>query len=128
MFRDDRSGKGIFRGRFGTEFRQHPANTPAIELMARHHDRYQPLVESKDLQYLERAWTMPGTMWDRVTWEVEEARNRRTMGTVRVLVRFNGVPGWDSKPTNQPGGLYQFDDPQDLNELGMRQMGFSTWN
>ena len=117
LFRDDRSGKGIFRGRFGTEFRQHPANTPAIELMARHHDRYQPLVESKDLQYLERAWTMPGTMWDRVTWEVEEARNRRTMGTVRVLVRFNGVPGWDSKPTNQPGGLYQFDDPENLNEL-----------
>ncbi|MEE2890246.1 MAG: hypothetical protein VX404_07360, partial [Planctomycetota bacterium] len=117
LYRDDRSGRGIFRGRFGTEFRQHSVDTPAIELVARHHDHYQPLVESKDLQYLERAWTMPGTMWDRVGWEVEEARNRRTMGTVRVLARFDGAPGWDSEPTNQPGGLYQFDDPEAINTI-----------
>ncbi len=117
LFRDDRSGRGIFHGRFGTQFRQPGVNTPAIELVPRHHDRYQPLVESKDLQYLERAWTMPGTMWDRIGWEVEEARNRRTMGTVRVLARFDGYPGWDSEPTNQPGGLYQFDDPDALNQI-----------
>ncbi len=123
MFRDDRSGRGIFRGRFGTEVRQRSSETPVIELMARHHDRYQPLVESKDLQYFERAWTMPGTMWDRIGWEVEEARNRRTMGTLRVLARFNGAPGWDSKPTNQPGGLYQFDEPQDLNQLDLLRDG-----
>ncbi|MGE4620428.1 MAG: hypothetical protein AAEJ04_11535, partial [Planctomycetota bacterium] len=71
LFRDDRSGRGIFRGRFGTTPGQHSSGTPAIELLARHHDRYQPLVESKDLQYFERAWTMPGTMWDRIGWQIE---------------------------------------------------------
>ncbi len=118
LFRDDRTGKGIFRGRFGTDFKVQPAGTPIIELLARHHDRYQPLVESKDLQYLERAWTMPGTMWDRIRWDVEQSRNRATAGSVRVLARFDGVPGWDSIPTNQPGGLYLFDDPADVNRLG----------
>ena len=117
LFRDDRSGRGIFRGRFGTDMRVHPRGTPVIELVARHHDRYQPLVESKDLQYFERAWTMPGTMWDRIYWEIEESRNRATLGTVRVLARFNGAPGWDSEPTNSPGGLYLFDNPDDSNHL-----------
>ena len=117
LFRDDRSGRGIFRGRFGTDMRVHPRGTPVIELVARHHDRYQPLVESKDLQYFERAWTMPGTMWDRISWEIEESRNRATLGTVRVLARFNGAPGWDSEPTNSPGGLYLFDNPDDSNHL-----------
>ncbi|MDE0959325.1 MAG: hypothetical protein OSB09_00930 [Planctomycetota bacterium] len=118
LFRDDRTGKGIFRGRFGTDFKVHAAGTPVIELLARHHDRYQPLVESKDLQYLERAWTMPGTMWDRISWAVEQSRNRSTAGTVRILARFDGIPGWDSTPTNAPGGLYLFDDPDDANRLG----------
>ena len=92
-------------------------DAPVVEFMARHHDHYQPRVESKDLQYLERAWTMPGTVWDRISWAVEESRSRRTAGTVRVLARFEGVPSWDSEPTNEPGGLYLFDDPEGDNVL-----------
>jgi hypothetical protein len=61
---------------------------------------------------------MPGTMWDRIRWDVEQSRNRSTAGSVRILARFDGDPGWDSIPTNQPGGLYLFDDPADVNRLG----------
>ena len=117
LYRDDRSGRGVFRGRFGTQVRDFVKDAPVVEFMARHHDHYQPRVESKDLQYLERAWTMPGTVWDRISWAVEESRSRRTAGTVRVLARFEGVPSWDSEPTNEPGGLYLFDDPEGDNVL-----------
>lgn len=119
LFRDDRSGRGIFRGRFGTPIGNFVRDVPVVEFMARHHDHYQPRVESKDLQYLERAWTMPGTVWDRLSWGVEESRNRRTGGTVRVLARFEGIPSWDSEPTNEPGGIYQFDDPDDENIIDL---------
>ncbi len=119
LYRDDRSGRGIFRGRFGTAVGNFQRDVAVVEVIARHHDHYQPRVESKDLQYLERAWTMPGTVWDRLTWEVEESRNRRTGGSVRILARFDGAPFWDAEPTNQPGGLYQFDSPDDQNFLDL---------
>ncbi|OUU26126.1 MAG: hypothetical protein CBC13_00865 [Planctomycetia bacterium TMED53] len=119
LYRDDISGRGIFRGRFGTPIGNFQRDVPVVELLARHHDHYQPRVESKDLQYLERSWTMPGTVWDRISWGVEESRSRRTAGAVRVLARFDGEPFWDTDPTNQPGGLYLFDDPDDLNQLDL---------
>ena len=34
-----------------------------------------------------------------------------------MLVRFDGEPGWDEKPTNRPGGLYLFDDGEQDNSL-----------
>lgn len=123
LFRDDRSGKAIFRGRFGTgemvsPDSPPPRGTPVIELMARNHDRFQYMADSKDLQYFERAWTKPGTMWDRIGWEVEQTTRGATPAFVQVYARFDGKPSWDSEPTNSPGGLYRFDQPDADNLLG----------
>ncbi|MEM7165478.1 MAG: hypothetical protein AAF581_08440 [Planctomycetota bacterium] len=120
LFRDEKTGKGIFRGRFGTPIRQQvPADLPVVFFNARYHDHYQPQIESPDLGYVQRAFRRPGAFWDRLQWQVQELRNRSFNNEVRIVARFDSVPNWDQEPTNQPGGLYLFTEPDGANELGV---------
>ncbi|MEM7260705.1 MAG: hypothetical protein AAF488_01855, partial [Planctomycetota bacterium] len=118
--KDEGTGAGLFRGRFGTNDQTElQAGATLIEFPVRYHDRYQPEVESAELQYYQRQFRMPGTIWEGIEWDEEEVRNRALSTQVRVVVRFDGAPSWDSKPTNRPGGLYQFTDGSRLNKLGV---------
>lgn len=115
LYRDDRTGRGIFRGRFGTPASEVPFDTPVVYLPVRYHDHYQPFADSPDFQYLERAFTIPGAHWDSVSWELSDQGNPALHVEVRVLARFDGEPRWDEKPTNRPGGLFLFDNPRKEN-------------
>ena len=33
---------------------------------------------------------------------------------------MDGRPAWNTEPTNAPGGLYEFNDPGELGELGLQ--------
>ncbi|MGE3165110.1 MAG: hypothetical protein AB7O52_09410 [Planctomycetota bacterium] len=119
--RDDRTGNGIFRGRFGTPKRGVTGqDVPVVSFPARYHDRFDAQVESADLMYWQRAFQTPGARWDRIVWQVEEQRNTTFDNEVWVLVRFDGAPDWDQQPTNRPGGLYLFKDGGAVNRLGVQ--------
>lgn len=119
LYRDDRTGKGIFRGRYGTSIDEGAgAGRVLVDFPVRYPDFYQPQIETSDLGYTQRSFTRPGAHWDRVTWQVEEQRNRSFSNEVRVIARLDGEPAWDAEPTNRPGGLYLFTDPKAANRIG----------
>lgn len=115
--RDDRSGRPLFRQRFGSPAIEYPADTIVIELMARYHDRYEPEAESPDLMMLERSVQIPGAHWDRITWEVVDDRSGIGRADVVVTARLDGGPDWDTRPTDG-GGLYVFTEPGQENRIG----------
>jgi len=117
LARDDRTGRPIFRERFGSPPRQYPADTVVIELLARYHDRYEHEVESPHLQQLGRSVSIAGAHWDRIGWEVTEDRSGAGRAEVVVLARLDGEPDWDTRPENRPGSLYLFHEPDDANRI-----------
>lgn len=117
---DDFTRAGLFRGRFGTHTEQAlAAGTTLVEFPVRYHDRYQPDAETADLQYYQRAFRVSGAFWDSIQWEEVEVRNRSLNTQVRVVARFDGSPEWNSRPTNEPGGLYLFTDGEADNLVGI---------
>lgn len=121
LARDDRSGNGIFRGRFGTPKRGVTGqDVPVVSFPARYHDHFDAQVESPDLMYWQRAFQIPGAHWDRIVWQIEAQRNTTFDNEVWVLVRFDSAPDWDSEPTNRPGGLYLFKDGGSPNKLNVQ--------
>ncbi len=116
--RDDRTGRGLFRGRFGTPVDRNPVrDTVAVEFYARYHDHYEPEADSHDLSYFQRAFRNPGTRWDAVRWEEKRLDNVTSKVEVRVVARLDGNPGWDEKPSNRPGGLFLFHDRNAVNPV-----------
>ncbi|MFN0057172.1 MAG: hypothetical protein ACKVX7_01830 [Planctomycetota bacterium] len=116
--RDDRTGSGLFRERYGTVGDTDlVAGETLVEFPVRYHDHYQPRVESTDLMYWQRTIRVPGAHWERVRWQAEEMRNRTFDTEVRVVARLDGVPDWDAEPTNKPGGLYLFTESDGRNEI-----------
>jgi hypothetical protein len=113
--RDER-GKGILRARFGTQIRPISNAAFAYDMPYRHPDRYEPEAESESLAYFQKAFRAPGAYWRRIEWVERPSRTlRERRCDVVVLARFDGKPEWDEKPTNEPGGLYLFDD-EDVKE------------
>jgi len=107
----DELGKGILRARFGTQIRPISNAAFAYDMPYRYPDRYEPEVESESLAYLQKSFRMPGAYWRRIEWVERPSRTlRERRCDVVVLARFDGQPEWDAKPTNEPGGLYLFDD------------------
>lgn len=109
LAQEDRTGNGIFRGRFGTPKRGTlGSDVTLVSFPARYHDHFEAQVESPALMYLQRAFHVPGAHWDQIGWQEEEQRNTTFDNEVWVLARLDGAPEWDQEPTNEPGGLYLF--------------------
>ncbi|MCI0651139.1 MAG: LamG domain-containing protein [Planctomycetes bacterium] len=118
--RDERTGRGLFRGRFGTPSdRAIGGDTALVHFNARYHDRYDPEVDSPELAFLQRSLRIPGARWDKIEWSAQEQRNRTFKNEVRVAVRFDGAPAWDEKPANAPGGLFLFSKGDTSHKLGV---------
>ena len=70
--------------------------------------------------FFQTARELPGSLilsvdWDEHLWT--------PYNEVKVAVRLDGGPSWDSKPTKKPGlsgRLYLFDDPKEKNEIFVR--------
>ena len=114
--RDDRTGRPLFRRRFGTP--ESTANEVVVtEFLSRYHDRYEPEAESGDIMKWDRSISIPGAHWDRIRWELDEDRSGAGRAEVLVHARLDGVPSWDQAPTAQRGGIFLFRERDGENQL-----------
>jgi hypothetical protein len=97
-------GGVYFRGAYGTVAQGHQAGTMAVPLPFRYWDRHRRESDRSELAFFQGSFTAAGTSWRGIGMLGSAA----SYVGVRLLVRFNGVPGWDSAPTNRDGGLYEF--------------------
>lgn len=114
--RSDRR-RGAFRGAFGTADNSLVSqDRVAFVFPFRHFDRYTPRVESDEGTFAQYTWAVPGgetaeACWFKaLSWDVQPARSADV--GVEIFARIDNEGAWDAKPTNAPGGLYHFTDPQ----------------
>jgi hypothetical protein len=133
-FGSDSDGGGIFRGRFGTVASGHESGEIAYFLPARFPDRYRERSVAPETSAIIFSRKIDGAIFKRVSWDERVAEYT----DVKVLVRFDGTPAWDSdniysvkegRPvsgelaefaTNPKGFLFQIEDPHDMNRLGIQ--------
>lgn len=107
----DQRGRGILRACFGTRMTPVSSQYFAYEMPYRFPDRYEPQVESEALAFLQKSFRVPGAYWRGLEWLQRPTRNLRELrADIVILARFDGECGWDVEPTNEPGGLYLFED------------------
>ena len=103
-------GRGILRQRFGTAEFGISSGMFAYALPYRFFDRYEPLAESEDIAHFQKSFRAPGAFFKSISWrERASPSGRERLCDVIVAARFDGVPEWNVKPTNKPGGLFVFD-------------------
>ncbi len=118
---------GIFRGMFGTSPQNHQINTLCYAIPFRywHLERGTPRVNAFDSQmaYFQAAHSVRGATWQRISWEethLPTPPGDDGLVQLRFLVRFDNQPAWNTPPTNPPSGIFEFTDPNDLNELNIK--------
>ncbi len=104
------SGIRNFRGRFGTPAGSFDAGEIVQPIPFRYWDRYAPEYAGEGLAFYQCGHSEPDAVWTSVLLAAVGPEGMPPPGLVvpRILVRFDGFPDWDSKPTNQPGGIYEF--------------------
>ena len=112
---------GIFRGMFGTTKQPHPINTLCYGIPFRYCDLEKPNAFDNQMAYFQAAHLVRGATWKRISWEETHLPNNDNQVRLRFLVRFNNQPSWDTAPTNQPGGIFEFTDPTGLNDLNVKE-------
>jgi len=96
-----------FRGAFGSDSQAHNSGSLAMPLPFRYWDRYLAESDRSEMAYFQGSFTAAGTRWRRIGMVAA----RTTHVRLRLQVRFDGAPGWDSEPTNRKGGLFEFEGP-----------------
>ena len=107
------TGCEFFHGRFGTSASEHEPDEIVRCLPFRYWDRETSLYDGTGLAYVQAGYYAEDAVWDGIELEFTGTEDRPRPNCVlpRMLVRFNGKPGWDEVPTNQEGGLYVFEKP-----------------
>lgn len=101
---------GLLRGSYGTSAASHPVGTIVYSMPVRYWDRYLKGYDGPEGAYFEASKSAPGAWWHRVTWR-EDNPYPMSLG-VKIKARLDGKPDWSTPATNQPGGIYEFTDPQ----------------
>ncbi|MGE0711109.1 MAG: hypothetical protein AB7N76_07075 [Planctomycetota bacterium] len=118
----DRWGRGAYGAAFGSQTQANPVGNDVLtDLPFRQHDRYGPRVDSLEGVFFQTGRELPGGFVERVTWD---ATLPDPHCLVRVAVRLDGAPGWDSVPAPRgqyglPNRLYRFDDPRQPNRIDL---------
>jgi hypothetical protein len=97
----DRRGRGLFRGRFGTEPAAHAARTPVILFPYRYPDGWTDYADAPELRYLGLSIEQPGAFWKGVYWQAEEAAEGGPR--LGVLLRSDPSLPWDANPAFREG-------------------------
>jgi hypothetical protein len=111
----DVNGFGVFRGAFGSPLTGCTAGDLGIFIPFRYYDLYEPNRESRQGVYYYAVTTIEKGFFKRIIWDAAIPP-----GTiVKVQVRIDGEPGWDSQPTNAKGGIFEFADPEGENPINV---------
>ena len=97
----DRRGRGLFRGRFGTEPAAHAARTPVILFPYRYPDGWTDYADAPELRYLGLSIEQPGAFWKGLYWQAEEAAEGGPR--LGVLLRSDPSLPWDANPAFRAG-------------------------
>jgi type II secretory pathway component PulK len=110
------SGVNNFRGRFGTGSQDHDKGTLVRCLPFRYWDRDARSYDGDGLAYIQCGYAASDAIWDKIEYRLATIEHQQQTGKIRprFLVRFDGKPNWDTEPTNQEGGLYEFQDKNDI--------------
>jgi hypothetical protein len=111
---------GVFRGMFGTTKQAHPMNTLCYGLPFRYWDLQKPNAFDSQMAYFQAAHLARGATWKRISWEETHLPNNDNQVRLRFIVRFNTQPAWNTTPTNQPGGIFEFTDPNGFNDINVK--------
>jgi hypothetical protein len=133
-FGTDSEGGGIFRGRYGTVASSHESGEIVYFLPTRFPDRYRERSQNPETSAVVFSRKIDGAIFKRVSWDERLAEYT----DVKVLVRFDNSPPWDSEniysvkegrpvsgrledfATNPKSFLFQIDDPHEINRLDLQ--------
>ena len=102
-------GMEFLRGRFGTTDREIRTDYLVQRLPFRYWSRYVPDHDGSELAYFRTAVNARGAHWRSIEWAEGDFRGVPVNGMeIRVVCRFEGKPGWETRPSNRPGGLWEF--------------------
>jgi hypothetical protein len=104
------TGCELLRDRFGSTRGNFLVGDLVQCLPFRHWDRYVGEHDGSELAYFQASYAAPGSRWDSISWEEGGWQGGRATESIRlrVLCRFDGTPAWSERPTNRPGGLWEF--------------------
>ncbi|MEW6025978.1 MAG: hypothetical protein AB1599_01600 [Planctomycetota bacterium] len=108
---------GIFRAMFGTTVQAHPANTLCYGIPFRYWHLEKLNAFDSQMAYFQAAHSARGATWQRLYWDETDTDNQVRL---RFLVRFDNQPAWNTIPDNQPGGIFEFTDPNGPNDLNVK--------
>ncbi|MFH1230724.1 MAG: hypothetical protein V1709_04420 [Planctomycetota bacterium] len=111
---------GIFRGMFGTNKQTHNANTLCYGIPFRYWDLQKQNAFDNQMVYFQAAHYARGATWKRILWDETHIPSNDGLVGLRVLVRFNNQPLWNTIPTNQEDGIFEFTIPAGANNLNVK--------
>jgi hypothetical protein len=101
-------GMEFLRGRFGTKDREIRTGYLAQRLPFRYWSRYVPDHDGSELAYFQTSVNARGAHWRSIEWAENDFHGKPVNGMeIRVVCRFEGKPGWETRPSNRPGGLWE---------------------
>jgi hypothetical protein len=112
----DVNNNPCFRSAFGSPRTNWADGDFAVFLPVRYWDLYAPRVDSVQGVIFQTTETCRDAYWRTIHWTETETTGK----DVIFLMRFDGSPDWTDAPTNKPGGLYMFGDPDDENRIGVQ--------
>jgi hypothetical protein len=126
-YADTDASVGLFRGRFGTEAAAHDSGSLVYHLDHRYPDYAREKADHPQMAWYTVSRESRGAIWKRVSWD----QRVRALNGIRVMVRFEGGPAWDSDKvihlntdampeTDRNKWIYQILDPRKENLLNVQ--------
>ena len=114
------TGCSAFRGRFGTGEEDHDAGELVRCLPFRYWDRDVRTYDGAGQAYMEAGYSARGGKWNGIELKLTGTEEQPLPAAIRphILVRYNHKPEWETEPSNQDGGIYEFLNAGEWTPLG----------
>lgn len=106
---DTLEGVQHLHGRFGTRESDIRDGDLVQLLPFRYWSRHVQGHDGSELAYFQTSISARAARWHSIEWAEDQFDNIPVDGMeIRLAVRFDGKPGWEERPSNRPGGLWEF--------------------